>query len=191
MKVSKAQAQAHREQIVAVAGSLFRERGFDGIGLNDLMAAAGLTRGAFYGHFESKQDLMVAANRNVVDGTAARWRDAIRAGRVDGLAGLARAYLSDAHRDDPAQGCLLAALSGDAARQPDAVRRTFDAGVEALADVVAPLLELPASAGHAARRERALATIATLVGALALSRAVADPALSRELRRAARHAVTG
>jgi TetR/AcrR family transcriptional repressor of nem operon len=179
MKVSRAQAEENRERILDNAAQLFRERGFDGIGLNDLMQAAGLTRGGFYGHFESKDDLAAQATRRALQANREQWKK-----QTDrGLAAWVKAYLSDAHRDHIGAGCGLVALAGDAARGAPAVQEVFAEGVENL--VSALQAQMPA-ADAAERREQALVMLSTLVGALLLSRAVGETGLSRELRDAAR-----
>lgn len=104
---------------------LFREHGFDGIGLNDLMQAAGLTRGGFYGHFESKDDLAAQATRRALQ--ANREQRKKQTGRS--LQACVKTYLSDAHRDHISAGCGLVALAGDAARGGPAVPEVFAEGV--------------------------------------------------------------
>lgn len=179
MKVTRAQAEENRERILDNAAQLFRERGFDGIGLNDLMQAAGLTRGGFYGHFESKDDLAAQATRRALQTNREQWKR-----QTDrSLQAWVKTYLSDAHRDHPGAGCGLVALAGDAARGGPAVKGVFAEGVESL---VATLQGQMPATDEAGRREQALAMLSTLVGALLLSRAVGDGGLSRELREAAR-----
>ena len=180
MKVSRAQAEENRERILDNAAQLFRERGFDGIGLNDLMQAAGLTRGGFYGHFESKDDLAAQATRRALQANREQWKQ-----QTDrSLQAWVKAYLSDAHRDHIGAGCGLVALAGDAARGGPAVKAVFAEGV---ASLVATLQTQMPALDAAGKREQALAMLSTLVGALLLSRAVgADVPLSRELREAAR-----
>ena len=180
MKVTREQAEANRERILDNAAALFRERGFDGIGLNDLMQAAGLTRGGFYGHFESKDDLAAQATRRAMQTNREEWKQ-----QTDrSLAAWVRTYLSDAHRDHPGAGCSLVALAGDAARGGPAVKQVFAEGVQRL--VATLQMQMPAAdAGE--QRQQALVMLSTLVGAMLLSRAVGDEPLSRELREAARH----
>ena len=124
MKVTKAQAQANRAQIVDTASTLFRERGYDGVGVADLMAAAGFTHGGFYKHFGSKADLMAEA------ASCGLAKSADAAAEMDVL-GFMSYYLSREHRDAPSQGCTLAALCTDASRQPENVKAAFEAGIEA------------------------------------------------------------
>ena len=178
MKVSRAQAEENRERILDNAAKLFRERGFDGIGLNDLMQAAGLTRGGFYGHFESKDDLAAQACARALQSNRELWK--LQADQS--LAAWVKAYLSDLHRDHPGQGCAFAALAGDAARSGPAVRDVFSEGVQNLA--AALQLRMPGDQVED-RRAQALALLSTLVGALLLSRAVGDDGLSHEIREAA------
>jgi TetR/AcrR family transcriptional regulator, transcriptional repressor for nem operon len=180
MKVTREQAEANRERILDNAAQLFRERGFDGIGLNDLMQAAGLTRGGFYGHFESKDDLAAQATRRAMQVNRERWKQ-----QTDrSVKAWVKAYLSDAHRDHPGAGCALVALAGDAARGGPAVKQVFAEGVESLVAVLQA--QMPA-ADAAVQREQAMAMLSMLVGSVMLSRAVGDARLSRELREAARH----
>lgn len=179
MKVTRAQAEENRERILDNAAQLFRERGFDGIGLNDLMQSAGLTRGGFYGHFESKDDLAAQATQRALQANRAQWKTQTERS----LQAWVKTYLSDAHRDHPGAGCGLAALAGDAARCGPAVKGVFAEGVESL---VATLQGQMPGGDDAARREQALAMLSTLMGSLLLSRAVGDAGLSRELREAAR-----
>jgi TetR/AcrR family transcriptional repressor of nem operon len=180
MKVTRERAAANREKIVEVASGLFRTHGFDGIGVADIMKGAGLTHGGFYGHFESKDDLAAEAcaralGRNQWDA----WMDVPPERRLEGLV---RSYLTPRHRDDRAHGCLFAALGSDIVRQPRAVRRAFTEGFRSRIET---LRRLVPGRSAAARREKALATLAGLVGALILSRAVDDPGLSEEILGAA------
>jgi len=128
MTVTKAQAQANRTHIVETASTLFRERGFDGVGVGvaDLMAAAGFTHGGFYKHFGSKVDLMTESAACGALQTEALLADAR-------IADVVNQYLSPEHRDARRTGCTMAALGVDAARQPPAVRATFAESIERLA----------------------------------------------------------
>ena len=110
MKVSKEQMAENRERILETAAQLFREKGFDGIGVADLMKSAGLTHGGFYGHFASKDDLMAQATERALGKLHTAWaalaRDAAHNGQ-DPLGAVESAYLSARHRDAPGHGCLL------------------------------------------------------------------------------------
>jgi len=167
MKVTKAQAQANRAHIVETASTLFRERGYDGVGVADLMAAAGFTHGGFYKHFGSKADLMAEAAACGLTSSAAAVAD------LDVQAFVSE-YLSRAHRDGPGQGCTLAALCTDAARQTDAVKAAFAAGIETrLATRATQEGQAQRDLDDAARARR-IALMAQAVGALVLSRSCPD-----------------
>jgi len=178
MKVSKEQAALNRERILEAAAQLFRERGFDGIGVADLMKEAGLTHGGFYGHFESKEDLMARACDKAFDESRARWRRRLESAHGKPLAALARGYLSTKHRDNPGAGCIIAALGPDAARHGPGVRRSITGW---LRTAFAEIADVVPGRGPAARRRRAIAAYASWVGAMVLARAVDDRALSDEI----------
>ncbi|HAT31047.1 MAG TPA: TetR family transcriptional regulator [Janthinobacterium sp.] len=176
MKVSREQAAQNRERIVDVAARLFRERGYDGIGVSDLMKNAGLTHGGFYGHFGSKEDLLAEACEHALDASVKRWRGhAARAPRA-ALATITDGYLSAAHRDDPGLGCAIPALGSDIARLGPGARHAFTEGARAQMDVLAGLKR-----GDGDARGQAIAHYAAMVGALILARAVDDAALSDEI----------
>lgn len=158
--------QENHELIVATASELFREHGFDGVAVAELMEKAGLTHGGFYNHFRSKDELVAEA---IVQG----FREIVqRYGGCDALA-VVDLYLSREHRDGRALGCPAAALSGDAARQPDETRAVFAGGiekfVEVLGDDIAPQDEREQEA-----RAEAISVLAQAVGAIVLSRACPD-----------------
>lgn len=167
MKVTKAQAQANRARVVETASTLFRERGYDGVGVADLMAAAGLTHGGFYKNFGSKVDLMAEA---AACGIAQNGALVVGADIPE----FVRVYLSREHRDARATGCTIAALSGDAARQPDSVRTTFADGIESLLATLAAPSGSPETTGAGAERTKLLAILAHAVGAVVISRACPD-----------------
>ncbi|MEP7065605.1 MAG: TetR/AcrR family transcriptional regulator [Gemmatimonadota bacterium] len=178
MKVSRERAAANRERIVNTAAQLFRERGFDGVGVADLMKEAGLTHGGFYGHFDSKEDLMAEASVRALSETLERWSKLAERGDENPLPALAESYLTRGHRDNPGAGCLLAALGPEVARQRSGVRRAVTAYVRSACDVLAKTV--PGNS-KAARRQRVLSTYATLVGTMVIARAVDDRALSQEI----------
>lgn len=185
MKVSKAQAQANRARVVETASQLFRERGYDGVGVADLMAAAGFTHGGFYKQFGSKTDLMAEAT---ACGLA---RTVEQTGQEVDPVGFISQYLSREHRDARGSGCTLAALGGDAARQPDEVRVLFAAGIERL---VAALSHGSASDATPEQlrqsRARSLHLMSSAVGALVMSRACPDGSpLADEILTACREAL--
>ena len=179
MRVSREKAAENRQRIVEAAARLFRDDGFDGVGIDAIMKEAELTHGGFYGHFASKEALMAEAMAHALDRSMA-WQE-----RLDSLPELVTGYLSDRHRADRAHGCVLAALGAEVARQSPALRKTVTAGVRQQLDRIVSLLK---RGTPAARRRRAIATYAGMVGALMLARAVDDPALAREILTAARDA---
>ena len=168
MKVTKAQAQANRAHIVETASTLFRERGYDGVGIADLMAVAGFTHGGFYKHFGSKVDLMAEA------ATCGFAQTAAKAESVDAME-IVKHYLSREHRDAPGDGCTMAALCADAARQPESIKKAFAAGVESLLVTLGNQFGAPevGDQGGDARAKR-IDVLAQIIGALVLSRACPD-----------------
>ncbi|MBY4730336.1 TetR/AcrR family transcriptional regulator [Cupriavidus pauculus] len=167
MKITKAQAQANREHVVATASKVFRERGYDGVGVADLMAAAGFTHGGFYRQFNSKADLMAESAACGIAQTVAL-SEGVNAPEF------VQHYLSREHRDTRATGCTMAALGGDAARQPEAVRAAFAAGIESLLGALMPT-DIDSDGGDPGRaRARSLDTLAHAVGAIVMSRACPD-----------------
>jgi TetR/AcrR family transcriptional regulator, transcriptional repressor for nem operon len=178
MRVSRAKAAENREQIVDVAAKLFRERGFDGIGVADLMKSAGLTHGGFYGNFASKEALMAEACTRALQQSLNAMQKAVNGSGENGLSAIAAVYLSPAHRDRPGEGCAIAALGAEAARHDPTVRAAFTQGVRSMVDALTG--QLPGKSKRA-KRERVLAILASMVGALVLSRAVDDAELSDEV----------
>lgn len=179
MKVSKEQAAENRERILDAATRLFRERGFDGIGVADLMKQVGLTHGGFYGHFASKEDLMAKACQRAIDNALSYWQGKIdNRHKGDPLTAIVKAYLSPAHHDDPGNGCLLAALGSDVARQSTLVRRTVTDGVQAQIDLLATLQH---GDDDDDKREAALVLYASMIGAMVLARAVDDADFAQEI----------
>jgi TetR/AcrR family transcriptional repressor of nem operon len=178
MKVSREQAARNRERILDAAAQLFRERGFDGIGVADLMKEAGLTHGGFYGHFSSKDDLIAQASARELTRSLAHWSKVGERASGDRLSAIAALYLTSAHRDNPGAGCVLAALGPDVPRQGPAVRHAVTDYVRSVCDLLAKLVP---GKSKAAKRQKAISTYATLVGAMVLARAVDDRALSQEI----------
>lgn len=181
MRVSREKAAENRERIIEVASKLFRERGFDGIGVADLMKSAGLTHGGFYGNFESKDDLILQACTRALDQSTDTLKKVVEHGGKDALNTIATTYLSPAHRDHPGAGCALAALGAEVARTCSPVRAAF---TKAIRSAVELLTQIVPGKSKRAKRERSLAVYSSLVGALVLSRAVDDPDLSAEILQA-------
>ncbi len=169
MKVTRAQAQANRAHIVETASTLFRERGYDGVGVAELMAAAGFTHGGFYKHFASKTDLMAEAS------SCGLAHSADAAVGMDPVGFLSH-YISREHRDNPGQGCTMAALCADAARQPESVKETFAAGIDAQLAVSGRQEGQADDTTTDRARARRIALMAQAVGAIVLSRSCPDDA---------------
>ncbi|MGH7041573.1 MAG: TetR/AcrR family transcriptional regulator [Acetobacteraceae bacterium] len=176
--MSREQAAENHERIVRVAAQLFREYGFDGIGVADLMKEAGLTHGGFYGHFASKDDLAAAACGRALDKSLENWSAAIEKAPDEAFLKIVNGYLSEAHRDRPGSGCLVAALGSDLARQAPPIRRVVTEGIHAF---VGQLMRLVPGKSKSDRRRKALSAFAAMVGAVTIARAVDDPKLSKEV----------
>jgi TetR/AcrR family transcriptional regulator, transcriptional repressor for nem operon len=180
MRVSRVQAAENRERVIDAASRLFRERGFDGIGLKDLMKGANLTQGAFYKQFESKDDLAAKASARALTSAFQRWSEAAAANPEDPLEAVLSFYLSAAHRDERTDGCPVVALAADAARQGREVKAAFEAGIKTDLDWLARLM------GDGERaQQKAMAIFSTMVGAVTLSRTINDPALAQSILDAA------
>ncbi|MES2432648.1 MAG: helix-turn-helix domain-containing protein [Pseudomonadota bacterium] len=169
MRITKEKKQENHERIVTIASEMFRERGFDGVGVADLMEQAGLTHGGFYNHFASKEALIAEASAKGFDDTAARYAGYSAVDAID-------AYVSRAHRDARGQGCPAAALSCEAARQPEQTRSVFGAGIEGLVAALAADMARNQPA-DAKLRAQAISVFAQAVGAIVLSRACPDDAV--------------
>ncbi|MBB3264934.1 TetR/AcrR family transcriptional repressor of nem operon [Azospirillum sp. OGB3] len=187
MKVSKEKAAENRAAIVKAAGRLFRERGFDRVGVAEITKAAGLTHGGFYGHFASKDALAAEACETAFAESLDRL-PADAASPEGSLDAFLTRYLSDRHRDRPDAGCPMAAFAGEVARQDPAVQERFGAGVERFFAAVEKRLPERSGEGDAGRRDRAIAIVSALVGGMALARATAptDPERSAEILAALR-----
>ena len=164
--------QASRARIVSAAARLLRERGFDGIGVDELMQSAGMTHGGFYRHFQSKDDLIVESCRQAFAQTREGLAGVLASEPDAPLKALVARYLSADHRDDPGAGCSLTTLAADAARRGNpALRLVFTDAVRTYVDAIATLV--PADSPEA-KRQAAFATLAEMVGAVVLARVVAD-----------------
>lgn len=182
MRVSRVQAAENRETVINVASRLFREHGFDGIGLKDLMKGAGLTQGAFYKQFASKEDLAAQASRRAMERVTHRWAAATAANPEDSLGAVISFYLSMDHRGERMDGCPVAALGSDAARQGVDVKASFEAGIKGYLDMLGRLI---AETDGKEADGKAKAVLSTMVGAVILSRVVNDPHLAQAFLEAA------
>ena len=176
MRYSEDHKQATRRRILEVAGRRFKKDGIDGSGVATLMADAGLTNGAFYGHFSSKEDLVA----NVLADQLRTQRKSFDDQPSDraGLEAFVRSYLSPEHRDQPAGGCPSAALLDEIARRRTDTRDVFTAEVMGIIDDIASRLD-PADVDAA--RADALTVFGLMVGTLQLARALTDRDLSDQL----------
>jgi AcrR family transcriptional regulator len=174
---------ATHERIVSVAARAIRRSGYDGTGVADIMKEAGLTHGAFYAHFASREAMLAeAAGRACAESAAAAAEVVANTPPEKTLESMLGVYLSREHLEGVDIGCPLAALGSETSRQVPEVRRVATRHVKEMIDLVAR--QLP-DWGQPGAHERALVTISTMVGALLLARAVDDPALSDGLREAA------
>jgi TetR/AcrR family transcriptional repressor of nem operon len=178
MRVSREKAAENRKTIVKAAGDLFREKGFSGIGVADIMQAADLTHGGFYRHFKSKDDLAAEASKVVMGNSAAHWAKTLEEHKDGALKVIVERYLSAKMRDDRGHSCAFASLGADASREGKPVRKAFTDGLRPLIDV---LTKLVPGASKMARRRKALAAMSQLVGAMVLARAVDGTAFSDEI----------
>ncbi|TDM08796.1 MAG: TetR family transcriptional regulator [Ideonella sp. MAG2] len=175
--------EATRERIVAVAARAIRRQGYDGVGVADVMKQAGLTHGAFYAHFASREAMLAEAARQACAESATAVASVVaQAQQGEALTALLQAYLSKEHLEHAEVGCPLAALASETPRQAAEVRRATTQHLKEMVDLAA---RQSPDWGQAAAHERALATIATLVGTVVLARAVDDPTLVDSLREAA------
>ena len=183
MKKSKLEAAETRRQIVKTAAEKFRKHGINGIGLSDLMAAAGLTHGGFYRHFESKDQLVAEACGAAIESTIENaWAPLLEQGKRHRLEAIVADYLSEGHRDDRAGGCPFASLGSELARSSDNTRAVATEGLLKMVDIIAAQFrELRPDVA----RRRALVMLSTMVGAVTLARMVTDSKLSTTILREA------
>jgi TetR/AcrR family transcriptional regulator, transcriptional repressor for nem operon len=180
MRYEKGRKDATREHIIDVASGRFRESGVAGVGLAGIMADAGLTNGAFYLHFDSKEDLVLTVLLNALDRRAETLRAASDAGVP--LAESLRDYLSPRHRDNPARGCPTAALAAEVARHPSKTRDAFTGKVSEIIALIAARIR---TGSATERRRKAAAIYGMMVGTLQLARAVNDKEMSDEILQSA------
>lgn len=193
MKLTREQAADNRQRIIETASRLFRQHGFDGVGLADLMKAAGFTHGGFYNHFPSKEALVAEAASSGLNHSSVKLSDALMDERKTDRSSLARyvdRYLSPEHRDGRESGCTIAALACDAAREGKEVQQRFAQGICEELEIFASYLTRGSkdATSPLSAREQAIQLLAESVGAIILARAVAqaDPSLSEEILRTSR-----
>ena len=183
MRVSKATAAHNREQILAAAARMFRERGIIATGVDSITKAAGLTHGGLYSQFGSKEAIATEAIRYASARSQRRWQRAAEhsAGTALFVVDL-ETYLAPAHRDAPGHGCVIAALATDVARQPKTVRKALTTELRSTLEFLAHLMPGKSSSRQF---ESAAAAFSCMVGAVILARAVSDDELSRRILDAA------
>jgi len=189
MRYSREHKQETHERIVKKASVRLREKGAHGIGVADLMKEAGLTHGGFYAHFDSRESLVVEAFAYAMDRSTERWRKVAEQTPPDKrLATIVENYLTPVHRDDPGNGCAVPALGAEIARESPKTRKAFAAKLEQMIDMMAD--QVPDVPRKAARKQ-AMATLATMIGTLVLSRIAGTGEFSGEILGAGREAVLG
>jgi TetR/AcrR family transcriptional regulator, transcriptional repressor for nem operon len=174
MRYEKGHKDATRQRIIEVASRRFREQGLAAVGLASIMAEAGLTNGAFYAHFDSKEHLV----REVLSSLGFNNRLSKAEARGAGLEDAIREYLSPSHRDDPGRGCPTSALVAELARHSRTTRDAFTGKVGGVIELIAAGLRAGTAAG---RWRKAAAIYGLMVGTLQLARAVNDSKLSDEI----------
>jgi TetR/AcrR family transcriptional repressor of nem operon len=188
MRVSKEKAAENRHDILTAAARLFREQGISATGVDAIPKEARLTHGAVYSQFGSKEAITAEAIRLALRGSEHLWQRLVeRKGAKQAFPAIVAAYLSRDHRDSPGQGCAVAALGSEIARQSQNVR---DAFTEELKAGLAFLAEVMPGDDSSGRDEDAIAAFAGMVGALILARAVNDESLSDRILQATAKRVT-
>jgi len=187
MKVSKEVMAEHKEQIIAAAAKRYRERGFGGISVADLMKEAGLTHGGFYRHFSSKDELIALSVLRAVSETIAEWRKIADDTTGDRLEAVVHYYLSLRHHDHPGTGCLAAALGCELSRLPASVKEAVTDGERQIIDFLSGIAP---GKTKALRRKRAIVAFAFMVGGMTLARMTSNGELRQEILKEVAHAVS-
>ncbi len=187
MRYSKEHKQETHARIVKKASVRLREKGAHGIGVADLMKDAGLTHGGFYAHFDSREALVIEAFNYAMDRAIERWRKVTAETPPEKrLATVIDGYLTTIHRDDPGQGCAIPALGAEIARESPKTRKAFALKLEQFVDMMADQIQdLPRKTA----RKQAMATLATMMGTIVMSRIAGNSELSEEILAAGREAV--
>jgi TetR/AcrR family transcriptional repressor of nem operon len=189
MRYSKEHKAETHARIVKKASVRLRERGAHGIGVADLMKEAGLTHGGFYAHFNSREALVIEAFGYAMDRSIEHWRKVAAETQPEKrLSTIVDSYISSTHRDDPGRGCVITSLGAEIARESARTRKAFAAKLEQLIDVMAD--QIPDVPRKTARRQ-AMATLATMMGTLVMSRVAGSGEFSDEILAAGREAALG
>jgi len=181
-------AQTHAK-IVRRASIKLRERGAHGIGVADLMKDAGLTHGGFYAHFPSREALLIEAFTHAMDRSTEHWQEMVETTAPEKrLAKIVSGYLAPLHRDDPGHGCAVPTLGAEIARESARTRKVFSGRMNRMIDMLAGQIQgVPPKAA----RKQAIAAIATMIGALVMSRIAGSGEFSDEILAGGRDAVLG
>lgn len=186
MRYSKEHKQETHERIVKKASVRLREKGAHGVGVADLMKEAGLTHGGFYAHFDSREALVIEAFGYAMDRAIERWRNmTAEIPPAQRLSTIIDTYVSATHRDDPGRGCAVPALGAEIARESAKTRKAFAAKLDQMIELMAD--QIPEVPRKSARRQ-AIGTMATMMGALLMSRVAGNGELSDEILAAGREA---
>ena len=189
MRYSREHKLETHARIVKKASMRLREKGAHGIGVADLMKEAGLTHGGFYAHFDSRDALVIEAFGYAMDRGTERWRKVMEQTPPDKrFSTIVESYLTPLHRDDPGNGCAIPTLGAEIARESPKTRRAFAAKLEQMIDMMADqILGVPRKAA----RKQAMAALATMMGAIVMSRIAGTGEFSEEILDAGREAVLG
>jgi TetR/AcrR family transcriptional repressor of nem operon len=189
MRYSREHKLETHARIVKKASVRLREKGAHGVGVADLMKEAGLTHGGFYAHFDSRDALVIEAFGYAMDRGTERWRKVMEQTPPDKrFSTIVESYLTPLHRDDPGNGCAIPTLGAEIARESPKTRRAFAAKLEQMIDMMAD--QIPGVPRKAARKQ-AMATLATMMGAIVMSRIAGTGEFSDEILDAGREAVLG
>jgi TetR/AcrR family transcriptional regulator, transcriptional repressor for nem operon len=185
MRYAKDHKAATRKKILEVASRLFREKGYDGIGVDAIMNEAGLTAGGFYSHFASKEALFAESIGNAYDSRNQSLQESLKSkGDSDYLQNLIYGYLSRSHRDMTAEGCIFPTLTTDVMRGSSETRASYEKRLQKFIQTIET--ELPE--GKTPERERAITILVQLIGGVMLARAVSDEKLSVDILKVCRQA---
>jgi TetR/AcrR family transcriptional repressor of nem operon len=189
MRYSREHKQETHARIVRKASVRLRERGAHGVGVADLMKEAGLTHGGFYAHFDSRDALLSEAFAYAIDRSNQHWRKvAEEIPPEKRLASLVETYLTPLHRDNPGQGCVVASLGAEVARESPRTRKAFAGKLEEMIEMIAD--QIPDQPRKTARKQ-ATAALATMMGAVVLARIAGNGEFSDDILAAGREAVLG
>lgn len=184
MKVSREKAASNREKVIETASSMFREHGFDGIGIADLMKKAGLTVGGFYNNFNSKEELLIECCKYTKQQTQAKWKSYVEdPAIVNPYKHIGNSYLSAKNRDDLSKTCIFSTLATEVPRHDVAFQNLFAESVEELIDFMSALMP---EGSDEEKRNQAIIRFSQWLGALMLSRAAGKTDLSDEILKVVR-----